>query len=285
MERYKWHLDRTSHKAICPKCGQKRFVLYVDDSGTPAGEEYGRCDREQSCGYSRYPGKEVSSNNTLTHTPAPKITTPMRYDSRVLSEFNRIDSNLFPFFASLVTPLRAMEKWQLYNVGCYNDNVIFWQRDINGEIRGGKLIRYDKNGHRVKDDKPASWTHYQKVFNPYKTGDKLEQCLFGEWLLAKYPDAPVVVVESEKTALIMSAIAHSNHIWLASGGSQMLKDSSRTKVLEGRDVLLMPDQGQYWNWHMVAQRLHCQIDNRCESFNQGDDILDFVLAHKEELKR
>ena len=65
----------------------------------------------------------------------------------------------------------------------------------------------------------------------------------------------------------------------------MLKDSSRTRVLEGRDVLLMPDQGQYWNWHMVAQRLHCQIYNRCESFNQGDDILDFVLAHKEELKK
>lgn len=279
--KYKYHLDTSSKKFICPKCGKKRFVRLMDDNNTYIGDDYGRCDRETSCGYFKYPnGVNIISNN-YNNNPIKK-ETPIRFDSRVLSsQFARVDDNLFSFFAELTSPVKAINQWVLYNIGCYNDYVIFWQIDINGEIRGGKMIRYDKGGHRIKDDKPATWTHYQRVFNQYKTGIKLDQCLFGEHLLAKYPDAPVVLVESEKTALIMSAISHSGHIWLASGGSQMLKNSERTKCLEGREVLIIPDQGQYWNWKMVSQRLKCDISSACESFPSGNDILDWVIDNKE----
>ena len=44
----------------------------------------------------------------------------------------------------------------------------------------------------------------------------LVQCLFGEHLLRIYPDRIVVLVESEKSALIASGV-YPNYIWLATG--------------------------------------------------------------------
>lgn len=48
---------------------------------------------------------------------------------------------------------------------------------------------------------------------------ELPQCLFGEHLLKKYPNKTVALVESEKTAIICSALMP-DYIWLATGGKK-----------------------------------------------------------------
>ena len=53
MTQYKYHLDKSSKKFNCPQCDKKRFVKYIEtETGHYADSQYGRCDRETSCGYS-----------------------------------------------------------------------------------------------------------------------------------------------------------------------------------------------------------------------------------------
>jgi hypothetical protein len=73
-------------------------------------------------------------------------------------------------------------------------------------------------------------------------GFKLEQCLFGEHLLDKYPEALVGIVEAEKTALVARLMVPSV-LWLAVGGLGELK-LSKLLPLAGRHVTLWPDLGK-----------------------------------------
>ena len=60
---YRYHLlkykDRNS-RFRCPNCGRPHcFTPYVDENDVPVDvERYGRCDHEQSCGYTLYPPYE-----------------------------------------------------------------------------------------------------------------------------------------------------------------------------------------------------------------------------------
>ena len=57
-----------------------------------------------------------------------------------------------------------------------------------------------ETGHRVKEPKAfVSWAHSELKLQDFH----LKQCLFGEHLL-KNSSSPVMLVESEKTAVVMS---------------------------------------------------------------------------------
>ncbi|MGN7785202.1 DUF6371 domain-containing protein [Niabella sp. 22666] len=60
MRNFRYHLDNgKGRKYKCPSCGHdKRFTRYVDLEGASPGDEYGRCDRENNCGYIKYPPSE-----------------------------------------------------------------------------------------------------------------------------------------------------------------------------------------------------------------------------------
>src|SRR4029079_1865334 len=85
---------------------------------------------------------------------------------------------------------------------------VFWQIDYDHEIRTGKLIAYDsRTGKRIK--KYLSTSNGEKVdaLMIHKTINKdfsHQLCFFGEHLLSEYPNKPVAIVESEKTAIIAS---------------------------------------------------------------------------------
>ncbi len=61
---------------------------------------------------------------------------------------------------------------------------------------------------------------------------------FGEHLLKTHPDKVVVLVESEKSAVIGSAI-FPDYVWLATGGKSQMREE-KLRVLSGRTVLLFP---------------------------------------------
>ena len=134
-------------------------------------------------------------------------------------------------------------------------DVIFYQFDLLGRCRTGKVMKYNPDtGKRIKDESQPgriTWVH-TLLKKQLPEGWELKQCLFGEHLLAKYPDKPVVLVEAEKTAIIGAAVMPECN-WLATGGKGQLND--RVDVLEGRKVVAFPDADAYDTWkEKVSER-------------------------------
>ena len=90
--------------------------------------------------------------------------------------------------------------------------------------RDGKIMFYRDDCHRDKSPgKHPTWVSARlKAWSVYNGELNVKRCLFGlhQLPLAYVRHKPVAVVESEKTALLMS-IAYGNHsgqVWMACGG-------------------------------------------------------------------
>lgn len=197
---------------------------------------------------------------------------------------------------------RLQEAVRAYQIGRWdapgdvNDGaLVAWQRDIEGRVRAGHLIPYRDDGHRLKDT-PKGFGHWAHYAIHRKSADDLgvRWCLFGEHLVPKYPDALVMIVESEKTALTMACIKPfvkgRRAVWVATGGKAGFGD--RLLCLKGRDVIAWPDASEdgstYAKWVDVAHRLEPALDitvmDTLEGITQalrtdGVDIADLYLDH------
>lgn len=187
--------------------------------------------------------------------------------------------------ARLITTL-----WQYCLGGWKDGRVVFWQIDHNGIPRAAKLMRYLPDGHRDKTVHPG-WIYNQEGvrqrLNP--DGHTILKPLFGSHLLAKYPQAVVNIVESEKTALIMANYYgdFDRQIWLACGGLKHLQlDSIQPLVDQGRTIWLWPDKDGRDDWQQVADKLgydRCHVYTRffetCWRDVDGDkaDIADIAI--------
>ena len=183
---------------------------------------------------------------------------------------------------------------QRYRLGRSRDGgVIFWQIDLLGQIYDGKIMHYRPDCHRDHSRHP-DWVsnllkrHYLKDEPDLAAQIPTAHCLFGTHLLTttdftdtlttnctnltgqteKNPLNPfhlwsnktVAVVESEKTAVIMSE-RYPECLWLATGGLNELTPQ-KLFPLRGRRIILFPDtdpEGKaYATWYRImlqAQRL------------------------------
>jgi len=160
---------------------------------------------------------------------------------------------------------------QRYRLGASRDGgVIFWQIDEQGVLHDGKIMYYCTDGHRDHDHKP-SWVSYLLRRNGQLPEDwKSEHCLFGLHLLKTHPlplpigrgvvtssteESAIAIVESEKTAVIMSEVKP-EYTWLATGGKTEL-NVAKLKPLAGHKVILFPDTDEtgdtYRDWYDVAE--------------------------------
>lgn len=283
---YKYHLLKYKGKSsrfTCPACGRHHcFTPYVDAEDKIIGEEYGRCDHESSCGYVKYPPNEkewresYSEYRQRTQKPKPRViakpqpkpeqegdicTIPM--DIVLKTVRTRPLSDFLKFLLTIIDVDTIVRIVKEYLLGVTKGGeVIFYQIDSKGRCRTGKVMKYDPlTGHRIKDTTaktPITWVHSllkQQGVLPQEW--ELTQCLFGEHLLKKYPDKPVCLVESEKTAIICSCI-NPECIWLATGGKGQLND--RVEALDGRTIIAFPDVDGYETWvTKAAERPYLNI--------------------------
>lgn len=256
---YKWSLRKGGKQERCPQCGKLRFVPFVltADPTVKAGPEYGRCNRENSCGYFRYPGSEVKAptdREYIHEPPKEPILMPGELAER---GWVSIDNSLLRAYIELVNPLRLRMVMEIYHCGTGGHGECIYYQFDGTHVRTAKAILYGKDGHRLKREDgglPVWWLHKSPTMRQYTAGRELRQCLFGQHLLQRYQTAKVYVVEAEKTAVMMAATDKPgrNRLWLACGGSQMLKGAIDLMPLIGRDVTLIPDDGQFWNWRRTA---------------------------------
>lgn len=269
VEGYRYQLEKYAGRTSrykCPSCGQKRFTRYVDKAtGEHLAEHVGKCDRLDKCGHHVKPrdffadGGERPTGAWIPPPLPPELPGYRMSREDVRSTMGN-PCTLLEYLGTVyrLDPLQVKQTAREYCVGGwpepgkYQGAATFWQVSRSGEVRAAKVVQYDPHtGHRVKG--AASWAH--ALTGGIPEGFKLDQCLFGEHLLDKYPEARLGIVEAEKTALIARLLVPAV-LWLAVGGLGELKQS-KLLPLAGRRVTLWPDLGKgFIEWSAKA----CDLD-------------------------
>ncbi len=303
MLNYRYQLEQYNGPAtrfLCPKCKdtRKTFVQYIDkETGKHVNPLVGCCNRESKCGY-HYPPREYFKDqnieeNLFLHnypiaSPEPKTPSFIPKDLMKKSLLNFDQNNFIKFLIKLfgIQIINGLiEKYCIGTSNHWHGATIFWQIDIEGKIRTGKIMLYNAvTGKRLKDThNNIHWAHNTNG----KTDFELQQCLFGEHLLHGN-FKPIAIVESEKTAIIAN-IYMPQFIWLATGGLSNLT-GEKCINLKGRSVTLFPDLNGFEKWNLKRKELSHKIPGTCFKISklleknatekereEGCDIADYLL--------
>ncbi len=198
-------------------------------------------------------------------------------------------NNLFSFISTVIGQDEASRLMEIYRVGTskhWNGATVFWQISGDGDVRGGKIMLYDRlTGHRVQKPYPhITWVHSALRMRDFK----LNQCFFGEHLLPNIRDKPVALVESEKTAILATHYLP-QYLWLATGGKCSCMNRETIKSLQGREVMLVPDLNATDEWRRrmtifyefgIKVTLFDKLELMAtdEERVQGLDLADYLIA-------
>ena len=129
---------------------------------------------------------------------------------------------------------------------------IFPNIDQEGRCVGGAVIPYLANGHRDKS-KGASNIHAELKRKDKTHPTQADQVLFGSHLLRLYPSASVGVVESQKSAVILSII-YPEIVWVATAGMTNFNERLLAPIYD-RNVVAYPDVNGVKVWTERAKDL------------------------------
>lgn len=296
--KYKYTLQKyvpgIQQKHICPNCGKKTFVRYVDEKGHYVGDDIGRCDREIKCGYHKKPGGDVVTDNGNKFDVIKEKDT-LYLDVTMLEKAknrNVKENGLFIYLSSKFGEEKVLSVFDKYNVcvGKNKNEIIFWQIDELFNIRTAKIIEYGIDGKRVKSADGVSsirWAH--NYVNYDKEQYTMRQCFFGMHLLNSKRYKSINVVESEKTAIVCDMFFNDDDVlWLACGGRNNINDAKLMYLKSFCDeVFLYPDVDSFSYWtskfnHLstidikVINWLRDCID--ASKINDSDDIADAIFT-------
>lgn len=291
MTEFKYSLDKSSKKFICPSCGKRRFVKYINQITNEYLEEtYGRCDRETSCGYHNNP----KQNHSIAIVNIEKINVIPDFIDPILvkQSLKKYRNNNFAKFLHKHFANEEVKNCiARYNIGTskhWEGATVFWQINQNQRVHTGKIILFnEKTGKRVKIPFPhINWVH--KKIN--KENYHLKQCLFGLHLLKisiamplQYNCNTIAIVESEKTAIIMSLFIP-EYLWMATGSKQNLK-LELLEPIKKENIIVYPDKGEFSDWNRKVRefqkqgfKIKCSSIIESSEFETGTDLADVYFA-------
>jgi hypothetical protein len=311
MSKYRYTLEQykgMSTRYRCPICQQKNktFSLYIDSvTGEHIHNTVGRCDRESSCGYHYTPKQYFQDNKILFDKSHTNIYTskPFKNQTNFTShisieifkaslcsaafETNHFVKFLIKMFGDIVVS-KLISNYFIATSKYWKGATVFWQIDANGKVRTGKIMLYNPaTGKRVK--KPHNYIHWahkaleQPLF-------ELKQCLFGEHLIID-KTKPIALVESEKTAIIMS-VFKPEYSWLATGSKSGFKYEFLEPIKEFK-IVAFPDKSEYNDWLHKATELNgfgfkIAVNDWLEKQNKyeaGTDLADVYINELSNVKQ
>lgn len=257
MKQFKYALDKSSKKFVCPKCNKKTFVKYIEnETGNYQSEGFGRCDRETNCGYHNTPKGKLHNWVDIIVKPKPETSF---HDLNLVSQSGRNfkQNNFVQFLKTIFTELVVKEAILKYSIGSskyWKGATIFWQIDNKEKVRHGKIMLYhSETGKRFKDQNGKGYI--SSVQSVLKLKDfNLCQCLFGLHLINETTQKTIALVESEKTAIIMS-IFKPQYTWLATGSKSGLKYDFLIPI-KNYKIIAFPDKSEYNDWSKKASELN-----------------------------
>lgn len=292
---YRYILDPTSRKIKCPSCGQKSFVGIIDSETGEFLNNYGRCDREVKCGYFEHPAKDgfENFNSKTKYLIKPLDKKPNFHSRQLLIDSMKSSNNLLKYFEELFGEFQSENLQKKYRIGTFaelNFGTVFWQIDEENRIRGGKIINYFLNGKRTKN---IDWVHSYLKRTDQISEFILSQCLFGLHLTSEDKNSTIAIVESEKTACIMSVV-FPDFLWLACGAKGEFK-MQKLEAVKNRKIIAYPDcemqtngSTTFWEWKRKADEFNrkgfditvsdlLEKEATAEQKKAGIDIADFFM--------
>lgn len=309
MKNHRYTLEPYKGKSSryhCPICQQreKTFSRYIDtETGEHIHPTVGRCNRESNCGHHYTPKQYFQDNNISFDKPQPKAykLRPVPPQPKPVSFIpvevfkaslnpTAFEKNHFVTFLieryGVEVASELVSRYFIATSKHWKGATVFWQIDLQGKVRTGKIIQYEiinsvigKDCKRVKTNKPpVYWVHTALKITDTK------QCLFGEHLLTDNT-MPVALVESEKTAVIASVYLP-QFIWLAVGSLSYL-NADKCSILKGRTVVLFPDLNGFEKWsskakelgHLAKFKVSDLLERKATEAErkQGLDLADYLL--------
>ena len=164
--------------------------------------------------------------------------------------------------------------------GYLKDAVLFPYIDYNNDFITAKIVQYNSiTGKRNKDLHANNFHSYKPIknqlgFDIEKKIEKKYTCFFGEHLVPNN-NKPVVIVEAEKTAIILSMLFE-DIVFIATGGAANLKNKDYSFLLN-RDVYLYPDAGVQ-SWAEIGKKRNWFVSEILEApeVKEGNDVVDYL---------
>jgi hypothetical protein len=170
---------------------------------------------------------------------------------------NFTQNNFIQFLKTLFTPDEVKNAILKYLIGTskhWSGATVFWQVDNNEKVRHGKVMLFNfETGKRQKrTDGKAYISSVRSILKLQNF--HLNQCLFGLHLINESNQKTIAVVESEKTAVIMS-VFKPQYIWVATGMKGGFKYEN-LKPIKDYKIIAFPDKSEFNDWHNKAIELN-----------------------------
>jgi hypothetical protein len=272
-------------------------VRYTDkETGQLLPSEYGKCDRSDNCGYWLNPykngyAKEVLKqeknqdqtfgvNTKPMYQPAPKrepFYIPVEILEKTLSNYdaNVFVCNLFnnhKFQVNSIKKVISMYALGTIPSGYRKGAITFPYIDNCGNIHAIQVKEFDQDNYTTGQGFIHSMIEYKckqagkdlpKWLEGYKQNEKRVNCFFGTHLLRRYPTNTIALVEAPKTAIYGTLFFGlpdnpANMLWLAVYNKSSLT-TERFQALQGRNVVLFPDDNAYNEWSKKADHFKKQF--------------------------
>lgn len=282
---YPFRLEKhPKKKGTCPHCGRAGTWRYYEDTAGTRLEDFGICDRINTCG-EHLPPRGIKSDVTLSgvegRVPPPEPVQIYPVDKQLLrleKAQTKMHTHLHTFLSDrLGITMLHFQKW---GVGGEINKTMFIFRNREGRIVNAKCILYKPDGHRNKDFIAYSLKQPDDPMQVYRL------CLYGEHLLDPEKKRPVIIVESEKTALIASFF-YGQYDWVACAANTGLTDA-KIPALFGRRVIWLcdadiagrPGKSNSSIRKLEAYQLNHAVVDPFPSRTDGYDIADHIIDEK-----
>jgi hypothetical protein len=183
----------------------------------------------------------------LDHMKAYRLSGYRAISRSRLPEIRDLTKGLPAFFRQLIYQTGVPDLLNGYHIGFTEfGEVLFWIVDSFGRVCNGQVVPYD--GLSRSMNRPTRFIH--RSIDGYRVTAFFgaEQLQFGacSWTQQPFaPYAPVVIVESAKSA-ILASLLHPEAIWLASCGTSGVTPV-KARALRGREVRILFDNDRAGN--------------------------------------
>jgi hypothetical protein len=198
---------------------------------------------------------------------------------------NFTQNNFVQFLKTLFTPDEVKNTILKYLIGTskhWSGATVFWQIDNNEKVRHGKvmLFNFETGKRKKRADGKAYISSVRSILKLQNF--HLNQCLFGLHLINETNQKTIAVVESEKTAVIMS-VFKPQYTWVATGMKGGFKYEN-LKPIKDYKIIAFPDKSEFNDWHNKAIELNAvgfkiNVSEWLEQtdYKDGTDLADVLI--------